>query len=224
MPHWRVSLDKSILMTETQEIFQLFSKVVSTDYLGLKEPERIKTLNILKSISYSSAGTGTEEDNLPYTSDERYLLDLPKLHFLKYKLLRFVNDYMHNTLRYEHNNFKITTSWVAKTTPGTMSHWHNHNNCFFSGVYYVDTYEKCGRLRFSNFETKRYEPTVDEHNILNGREFYLEPSNDKIIMFPAELYHMVAKNNSEHDRYSIAFNVIPIGTIGQGDSQMIIKD
>ena len=204
-------------------IYQIFSKVVCSDLLGLIETDRIKILDILKEVKYKVSGTDTEEKNLPYTSDVN-LLEMPELHFLKHKILRYVNDYMHNILRLEYNNFKITTSWAAKTKPGQKSHWHNHNNCFYSGVYYVNTYENCGNIKFHDFSTTRNQFKIAEYNKLNSPEFFIEPVNDKIILFPAEVYHQVAKNNSNKDRYSIAFNIIPTGEIGEADSKLIIKD
>lgn len=203
-----------------KKIFQLFSKVVVTDFLNISEQERLKILNILKEISYHKAGTDSGEDNLPLSSDDNYLLDMPELNFLKHKIEQYVNDFMHNEMKYNENNFKLTTSWVAKTLPGNISHWHNHNNCFYSGVLYIDTVEDSGEIKFTTFENRRNNLIVSEYNELNSVEFYVFPNNCRIILFPAEVYHQVAKNNSKQDRYSIAFNIIPTGVIGRGDSQL----
>ena len=128
--------------------FQLFSKVVSTDFLDVSDKERTKVHNYLKNLDYIGAGINANDENLSLSSNEMYLLDKPNLKYLRSKILNFVNNFMHNTMKYKQNDFKITTSWVAKTEPGNNSHWHNHNNCFYSGVYYVDTHENCGDLQF----------------------------------------------------------------------------
>ncbi len=200
--------------------FQLFSKVVSTGNLNLSEKERIKILKFLKKENYEEAGINVDNENLPLSSSEMYLLNKPELEFLKSKITKIVNNFMKDTMKYNYNDFEITTSWVAKSKPGNKSHWHNHNNCFYSGIYYVDTHKNCGNLRFSSFQNKRNNIVVSEQNILNSDDFYIEPSDNKIVLFPAEMFHGVDRNKSEKDRYSIAFNVVPIGVIGKGDSQL----
>ena len=200
--------------------FQLFSKVVSTGVLDLSEKERIKVLEYLKKQNYINAGIDIDDEDLSLSSNEMYLLNKPELKFLKSKITKCINDFMKDTMKYNQNDFEITTSWVAKSKPGNKSHWHNHNNCFYSGVYYVDTHKNCGNLKFSLFQNKRNNLIVSEQNILNSDDFFIEPSDNKIVLFPAEMFHEVGKNKSEKDRYSIAFNIVPVGIIGRGDSEL----
>ena len=44
-----------------------------------------------------------------------------------------------------------------------------------------------------------------------------------IIFFPIELFHKILKNNSDIIRYSIAFNMIPVGNIGNINSDSFLK-
>jgi len=200
--------------------FKIFSKVVHSNILNITEEERLLTLDILKKEEFREAGTGTGQDNLPYTSDNLYILDKPELSFLKNKIMEYVHYFMWDIMKYNNNNFKMTTSWIAKSSPGQTSHWHNHNNCFYSGVFYVDTHENCGDIKFTSMDNRRYSLIVSEYNEMNSVEFYVKPDNLRLLLFPAETYHQVAKNESIKDRYSIAFNVMPTGLIGRGDSQL----
>jgi len=200
--------------------FKLFSKVVHTNILVITEEERLLALDILKKEEFREAGTATGQDNLPYTSDNLYILDKPELSFLKNKIMEYVHHFMWDMMKYNNNNFKMTTSWIAKSSPGQTSHWHNHNNCFYSGVFYIDTHENCGDIKFTSMDNRRYNLIVSEYNEMNSVEFYVRPDNLRLLLFPAETYHQVAKNESTKDRYSIAFNVMPTGLIGRGDSQL----
>ena len=50
------------------------------------------------------------------------------------------------------------------------------------------------------------------------------PYNYKtIILFPSNLRHSIEKNLSNKIRYSIAFNTLPLGEIGTGDSKINFK-
>ena len=46
-----------------------------------------------------------------------------------------------------------------------------------------------------------------------------------MLIFPSDLWHKIEENKSNENRYSLAFNVMPVGTIGNDntDSHMKIK-
>jgi hypothetical protein len=58
---------------------------------------------------------------------------------LKMDVMEVFNFYKNDILKYESTEFKITTSWLTKVRPGGMSHYHNHKNCMYSGVLYLQT-------------------------------------------------------------------------------------
>ena len=43
-----------------------------------------------------------------------------------------------------------------------------------------------------------------------------------LIIFNSLLDHEILENTSKHTRYSIAFNLLPKGTIGKGDAQITL--
>jgi hypothetical protein len=47
--------------------------------------------------------------------------------------------------------------------------------------------------------------------------------NSILILFPSDLKHSIEKNLSDKTRYSIAFNTLPLGEIGDADSKINFK-
>jgi hypothetical protein len=47
--------------------------------------------------------------------------------------------------------------------------------------------------------------------------------NNVLILFPSDLEHSIEKNLSEENRYSLAFNILPLGEIGSEDSKINFK-
>ena len=72
------------------------------------------------------------------------------------------------------------------------------------------------------FDLKRFQLEPTEWNDYNSDELYVQPKNKTIIYFPAEIFHKIEENKSNLTRYSLAFNFVPTGVIGQGDSQVIL--
>jgi len=84
--------------------------------------------------------------------------------------------------------YKLEDTWASiyKTNDKTISHNHLPTNTSF--VYYLK----------SNRET----PIIfDECN------FYLNPTDDDLIIFPSHLYHSVPKHNNDEDRICVAGNL-----------------
>ena len=197
----------------------LFSKVFSVNELSLTDSEINKIISIIENEEYSNAGN-EEISKGSYISKNKYLLNKRNLLFFKKKIEKDFKQFMYNVLHYT-NNFKMTTSWTAKVDPGGHSHWHNHNNCFYSGVFYLTTnYNNSGGIIFSTFSNNRFQLMPNKWDVLNSKNFAFYPKTKEILYFPAEVYHRINKNNSDSTRYSIAFNFIPIGEIGSGDSQL----
>ena len=96
-----------------------------------------------------------------------------------------------------------------------MNHPHIHPNALFSGVYYVRSIPKCGRLKI-------YDPRPGVQHSMPirkpgnpgkdlWREAYIDPIPGRIIMFPSWLWHSVEENTSTDIRISVSFNFIQHG-------------
>ena len=124
-------------------------------------------------------------------------------------------------LHYEDTDFFITTSWVTKCIPNSSSHKHNHQNALYSGVLYFQEGENFAGIRFSNEnlipqQILLRKPT--EWNLLNSSSWVIKPAPNQVVIFPSYLFHEVTFHGASEDRYSLAFNLFPQGTLGESDS------
>ena len=60
-----------------------------------------------------------------------------------------------------------------------------------------------------------------ESNIHNSREWIITPTDNFLILFFSQLRHKIMPNYSTEDRFSLAFNILPEGEFGTGDSRII---
>jgi|TARA_B100000700_G_scaffold81713_1_gene91927 uncharacterized protein (TIGR02466 family) len=146
---------------------------------------------------------------------ERYP-DIKKLFLNKFK------QAAKDVLRLPHD-FMITTSWFSGMKKGDFTRYHKHQNSFYSGVYYFGEYdENSGQLLF-------YTPLIEGLqsfyvDLPNGGDinstysWMIPPEKNKLVFFPSYLDHMMTDHHSDLPRYSLAFNIIPIGRYGAGDS------
>ena len=139
---------------------------------------------------------------------------------LSITILKIFNSYTHDVLRID-NNFIFSTSWFTKTKPGNFNHYHCHTNSYYSGLFYFDEYCKdSGSLSIlnpkSNLNSFHIKPK--KININNTNEYIVNPEKNLLILFPSYLWHAILSNTSDSLRYSLAFNIIPTGKYGEGDS------
>lgn len=203
-----------------REVLPFFSKVFSFNQFNISDEQVKFVISEIDKISFQKWDR-EEPSSTSLASNNKYFLDQKQLNFLKQLIVQDFNNYTKEVFKWD-NHFKMTTSWIAKVEPGKNSHWHNHNNCMYSGILYLQTDEKTGRIIFNQFDLKRFQLEPTEWNDYNSDELYVQPKNKTIIYFPAEIFHKIEENKSNLTRYSLAFNFVPTGVIGQGDSQVII--
>ena len=151
---------------------------------------------------------------------ERYRI-LEKFPETKNILTEYVNEVLTETIGYD-SKFVITTSWITLTTKNSKSQNHIHRNSFWSGVYYFDDDygSKTGRIVFRNpiYQLSSFVPRIEEFNSVTATEIFVKPTSNKLILFPSYVYHQVELHQEEDDRHSLAFNIVPTGLYGVGDS------
>ena len=205
------------------ELYSLFPKLVYTNILeDITDQQLYEIKNYLDNIQYQKIDN-SNKNTYTSASKSNFIFKDEKLFSLKERIMAEFNFFKNNILKYENNDFIFTTSWIAKSEKNEISEYHNHNNCMYSGIFYVNTDENCGQLCFENFADKRFNLIPTEYNIYNCLNFNFKPKNKMIIFFPSELFHKILKNNSDIIRYSIAFNMIPIGNIGNINSDSFLK-
>lgn len=110
----------------------------------------------------------------------------------------------------EFEGFEITACWANISPRGAPHPPHFHANNFLSGVYYVQTPPGADSITFHEPrpQVDIVAPHVRRHNKYNATEFRVPVKPGRLVMFPAWLTHSVQRNESEHLRISISFNVM----------------
>jgi len=151
-----------------------------------------------------------------YMSSNDYVLN--DLNNLKQEIQKHVENYLSNIMQYK-MNFKFVKSWLTKIEPKGYSSKHRHCNSFLSGVYYPESNKNFNICFYkkNNF----WEVLSKNFNDFNAKNYKLSISEDNfLILFPSDLKHSIDTNESNVDRYSLAFNINPCGYIGEADSKI----
>lgn len=102
-------------------------------------------------------------------------------------------------------------AWLNVNGFGAWNALHNHldTNALLSGVFYVKVPEDSGNIFFYD---PRFLSSVGTHYQYyypnDGGYFEITPKPNMLLFFPPSLFHMVGPNLTQHERYSIAFNVM----------------
>ena len=190
------------------QIFQMFSKPLYTKVLDIDTKKIVSMMN--EDGFYNSYDAEFSDDSIGQVTASEHVLDDKKYKFLKDKMMEEFYNFIREEMKYP-NELEITTSWFTKTTRGQASPMHNHDNCMFSCVLYLQTSQHSGDIVFENFETQRYHLEPDDYNLYNSTDWSIKPVDGLLIIFPAEVHHAVVKNQSDTVRHSMGFNLIPLG-------------
>jgi uncharacterized protein (TIGR02466 family) len=194
-------------------IYPLFSSPV----VEIQVEEDLSQFNKIKS-NYEFVESNSIGSNNSFTTINRNILDdFPEETKI---LLKYFNSFKDDALKFDSTKFRLTTSWATKTKSNGYSQFHNHTNSVFSGVLYFD-HISGGDIEFTTTDnhTIQLNPP-SEINLLNMRSFFLRPRKNTLLFFPSYLLHRISENKSEQDRYSLAFNLFPTGSIIAGDSSI----
>jgi len=148
----------------------------------------------------------------------RILEQFPKM---KQMFTHISNRLIKEGLNYD-NKLEISSSWFTKTHKGEQSPMHDHKNCVFSAVYYYGDYDdKVGNLIFKNpiVNLTSYRLNVNKSNRFNTYDIEVTPQAGSLLIFPSYVSHKIDVHKSDIPRLSLAFNMVPVGQYGIGDSQ-----
>jgi uncharacterized protein (TIGR02466 family) len=124
----------------------------------------------------------------------------------------------------------ITTSWINHHKQGEWCQDHMHTNSMLSGVYFLDIPPNSGEFMFrrpgtdgTRLFSSTIRPEITQSNHFNSELYSIIPQTNQLIVFPYnEITHLIC-NKMELERWTVAFNLFPIGTIGQGLNQLTIQ-
>ena len=198
------------------EIIPLYPKVFCIDSLDVSDEYFNDIKQFVKKIDYKKADFDYDRSSL--VNQDFEILNKPQFKLLGDMLLKSFTTFTKEHLKIS-NDFKVSSSWLTKTEPNHQSHFHRHYNCYYSGVFYIDT-DEGGEIIFENMADERFLLNKIEDNDYNTKSFIFKTENKMIIFFPSDIQHKIAENKTNKDRYSLAFNFYPIGNIGVRDSNV----
>jgi len=178
-----------------------------------------KVLKHIESIEFEMTGASIEKQADLYISKNYKILE--DISYLKYEIYNNIKNYLNNVIKLK-IDFQFTSSWVTKTLPNGFSQKHTHSNSFLSGVYYPVGDKDFG-IKFYKRNSFWSVQTIETNN-LNADWYNININeNNVLILFPSHLEHCIQKNLSDKTRYSIAFNTLPFGEIGNKSNKTNFK-
>jgi uncharacterized protein (TIGR02466 family) len=140
-----------------------------------------------------------------------------------------IEVYAREVLRVSRNvEFYVTNSWVNVYRPGESAGPHIHHNSLISGVLYLQVTETSGALVFHRdiYSVIPFPPALDldmdSFNLYNCKSWGHKPKTNDICLFPSMVMHSADPNESDQERWCLAFNVFARGNIGS-DHKLSLK-
>ena len=129
-----------------------------------------------------------------------------------------VDYFMREVLHYRYDESYFACSWFNVNEPGSTHHRHYHPNSIISGVLYVHVPERSGQLVFISPHNNR-DIVLDKkrnmtRNVFDVTSFFPVQEEGNLILFPSYVEHLVSKNESNENRYTISFNIFVKGHLG----------
>jgi uncharacterized protein (TIGR02466 family) len=111
-----------------------------------------------------------------------------------------------NTL-YLEKKIKLLNYWININKLGSFNRPHEHKGAIISGVFYINTPKKCGKICFEQPTDVTYiYGKVTKFNHLNSSAWTWNPKENLCLLFPSYLKHYVEPNLNKKERISISFN------------------
>lgn len=210
-----------LIVVHNFEIIPAFPSVIAATKI---DKDLSSLWNLIPNLEFMESTS--DDSHAVYTSKDLNLLN--SLPDVKKILLDSFLEFKNNTLNYTTTDFEITTSWMTKTETNGFCQYHAHKNSFYSGVLYKNKSNSSdsGNLMFVDAGVKDDTLLINtphEWNLLNSKRLVLEPDENLLIFFPSYLRHRISKYTGEENRYSLAFNLFPVGKIGSGDSTVNVR-
>ena len=196
-------------------IFPLFSAPLYVNNVGdFPRPD-------IEALEYTSTMPTGESFNF-LSSVDKNVLHRPEFQHIHEIVMREIEMYTRELLGVSRSvEFYITNSWINRHKPGHSAGAHVHHNSLISGVLYLKTNERSGDLVFHRdvLSLIPFPPALDrdieKFNIYNCKSWGHKPKTNDICLFPSVLSHSVDPNESNEERWCLAFNVFARGDFGR---------
>ena len=203
----------------SNEIIPLFSTPIYKTSVEVPDVDAV-----LKTIPYEPY-----PDNSGYSSKDTKILNSEPFQAIKAIIDQHMSMYCFELLKLANCRIVHSQSWINLHKPGNYSPKHYHSNSCFSGGVYLDVPEGSGQLVFccphlqATYATGTVRPLTSEGNLFNADRWAIAVQKGDLTIFPSHLMHEVDVNETDQDRYMIAFNYFLEGTIGDNTRQVKIN-
>jgi len=174
-------------------------------------PEQLtpSVLEECKKLQYKSlnepAGVGT--------SDEiQYLDQFQEMH----QWFQHCVDTLHVDNGWEVDRLVVNKTWANRSDAHSMHHHaaHRHPMSYLSGIYYLTG--GTPTVFLDPIDKREWGQFKLDGGLVDESLFWYHGGIGGLIIFPSYIVHASEPNNSEFDRYTIAFNTFPTGHINSG--------
>jgi uncharacterized protein (TIGR02466 family) len=189
----------------------LLSFFPETIGLSTLEIDNLKINNYLNNLKFKEIdAVKGKQANTSISVNFDVLKDNPEL---EDKIIKNINTFAYDVFKYK-EKFKIQNSWATKTFKNGFSHPHTHSLSFLSGVYYPKGNKSFNIKFYKKNEYSFWKMENSEFNLFNSVTQTVNITDNLLIIFFSDLKHSIEINDSNEIRYSIAFNVTPVGKLG----------
>ena len=179
-----------------------------------------------KQLFYNEEYERMPSENGDYTKN-KYLLHDKKYSYVIDNIMKHLNYFTKEYLTVNDEvSFYLQNSWAVKHNGNDWGQTHSHANSLLSGVYYLNTDEKSGDIRFekpTGYTNLFHESTHIQFNeyVNHNCSVWVEtPKIGDLFLFPSHLNHSINRNLSNITRYSIAFNFHIEGSLVSKNSKL----
>jgi uncharacterized protein (TIGR02466 family) len=166
-----------------------------------------------------------DSPNYGERSKNSYILNEPESKELSDFLLQQIKSFGEQ-LGYDYDEYRFGQSWLSYKQPGQHHTMHTHPNSLISGVFYFgEPSEKTPAIKFHDMSGGFKAPTIRPKKIKDKREyryaqetFSIEFEPGILVLFPSYLHHSVPLNKTDKVRCSLAFNSVPLRSLGEEES------
>ena len=201
------------------ELIDLFPITLSGT--KLKSFDEKTMLNSMTSNKFSFVRED-EINNGGYTENQQ-ILNEPEFASIKKEIETITLQYAHS-LGHVVQEIQIVNSWANLLRDGNeiKSHWHP--NSYISGCLYLTNGAPIEFIRPNVMEMLfGVEPNIvlNNQNLRTFKSFIINLEAGMLLLFPSRLHHKVSVHKGS-DRYSIAFNTMPVGEFGKPTMHMTV--
>lgn len=125
-------------------------------------------------------------------------------------------DTIHKDNGWTCDRIVVNKSWVNRSDAGTLHRHdaHRHPMSYLSGIYYLT--EGPPTVFLDPIDKREWQQFHLDGGPYTETRIFCHPGAGNLVIFPSWLIHASVENDSDIDRYTIAFNTFPQGDLNSG--------